>query len=179
MALANPVVYPDNIHLDLGGSNCAWPDPGGLVTVTVFLGDLSEYSQNGITSISFRFERTFGGVLVNTEDLLGGPGDGNVEADGWVSTSVEGCEHPNAWGAIPLAQFVYWFNGEPGTIEVQPHLENGPTYLPCDSAEIQFWNYEEMYYCSYAGVWMEPPEGCGPVTPVTEFSWTAIKALYR
>jgi hypothetical protein len=178
-ASANPQLYPDNMHLDLGGSNCIWPSMSELITVRVYLGDLSLYSQQGITAIAFRFERTFYGFLLESESLLGGPGYGLVEDYGWVSTSGGDCAYPNEWDVIPVARFLYLYLGLPGTIEVQPHLVEGATFVTCASAEEYSWNYYDMYYMSYAGVGMESPYGCGPVTPVTQVSWGAIKSLYR
>jgi len=178
-ASANPTVTPDDICLDLGGSNCVWPETTMPITVNVFLSQLSEYSEGGISSIAFRLERTFPGYLLSSEDLMGGPGEGVVDGEGWVSTASEGCAYPNEWWTIPIARFVFLYVGIPGTLEVQPHAVHGPTFMPCGSAEPWEWNDWDMDYMSFAGVGMEASHGCGPVTPVADASWGSIKALYR
>jgi hypothetical protein len=177
-ACSNPVAYFDNIVLDLGGSNCSSTGPYSPIEVVVLLDFPSEESENGIASISFRFGGSFYGALLESEDLLGGPGDGHVDGDGWVSIAPDGCAQFNEWGMMPLARFRF-FVLETGTIEVRPHLVEGPVLMPCGATEPVEWNHDNMYYYSYAGVGVDPPFGCYGFVPVSSASWGAIKALYR
>ena len=179
VCLASPNRAVENIHLDLGdGTNCAWPVPDQTFVVRIYLDNLDAIGceTDGITGISFKFERTFGGLKIRQTSLLGGTDLGDVEADGWWCSTGGVCVEPDAAGVILVGEVEYQYSGVPGVIDVVPHSANGRVIADCGYGLCD-WNLPDPPG-GVGGVGMEPPRGCGAV-PVASSTWGMVKALYR
>ena len=177
--LANPGPGQDVLYFDVGeGANCISPPDNGEFSVTIYLGGLSSFTAEGIVEISFRLDRTFGGVKLGQTSYLYGPESGDVEGEGWTCTTGGECAGPNASGLIPIARVDYLYLGVPGVIVPAPHESAGASVTTC-LGEAWFWNSYDLPSGGTVGVGTEPPGGCVGGTPVVDVSWGAIKALYR
>ncbi|MBD3366586.1 MAG: hypothetical protein GF405_00260 [Candidatus Eisenbacteria bacterium] len=172
-AFANPV-WNDEVVVEFSdGQNCVWPHPGQVITARVVLTEPG-YAQDGITAFAFRIDRTFGGFVVETRNLLGGLMIGSLESEG-VSVGAATCVTPDGQGRIPIVEIDYFYDGMPGLLSVLWHVDEGATFVDCDQNYHTWYNDSER---NVGGVGMEPPGGCYE-SPVAEMSWGAVKALYR
>ena len=179
VAVANPGPASDVLYFDTGGgANCVWPADGEEFSVTVYLGDLSWFTAEGIIEISFRLDRTFAGVKLGQTSYLYGSESGDVEGAGWTCTTGGECAGANPSGLIPIARIDYLYLGEPGVIVPVPHETAGLSVTTC-SGVAWSWHAGEPPPGGTVGVGMDAPGGCVGSSPVVDRSWGAIKALYK
>jgi len=179
VVVANPGPASDFLYFDVGdGANCVWPAYGDEFAVTVYLGDLSMWTDEGIVEISFRLDRTFAGIKLGQTSYLYGPESGDVEGAGWTCTTGGECTGVMASGLIPIARIDYVYLGEPGVIVPVLHESEGASLTTC-LGESWFWSSYELPIGGTVGVGMDAPGGCVGGSPVVDGSWGAIKALYR
>jgi hypothetical protein len=178
-AAANPTLH-NTFCLDMGGgSNCVWPDPGEIVTATVYLAGTEPWYGGwscDVRSVAFKLERTFGGQLVGQVNLLGGASYGDPET-GWRLYDDEGCTGPGPDGILLLGQAQYLYEGPPGYLRLRAYYSEGLLVRDCDY-NLHWIEETELTSLRYGGVAAAAPWGCY-TTPVEAVSWGAIKALYR
>ncbi len=175
-ASANPV-WNDGVIVEFAdGQNCVWPSyPNQVITARVVLTE-PILAQAGIVGFAFRIERTFGGWVLDTRNLLdpGGLMAGSVEGDG-LSLASATCVLPDEQGRIPIAEIDYVYLGPPGLLTVTGSLLDGQTFVDCEVAWQSWYTYEDL---NTGGVGEVPPAGCFN-SPVETLSWGSIKAMYH
>jgi hypothetical protein len=181
VAFSNPGPATDYLYFDVGGgANCIWPLENETFTVTVYLGDLGLFTEDGITEISLRFDRTFEGIKLGQTSWLYGSESGDIEDSGLtLSTPLGECATPNQFGLIPIISVEYLYLGGPGTITPAAHASAGNSLVNCYDVGVTWYLYGNFETGGTVGVGMEPPEGCLGGTPVADVSWGVVKALYR
>ncbi len=181
VAFSNPGPATDYLYFDVGGgANCIWPLENETFTVTVYLGDLGLFTDDGITEISLRFDRTFEGIKLGQTSWLYGSESGDIEDSGLtLSTPLRECATPSQFGLIPIVSVEYLYLGGPGTITPAAHASAGNSLVNCHDVDVTWYLYGDFNTGGTVGVGMEPPEGCLGGTPVGDVSWGVVKALYR
>jgi hypothetical protein len=92
----------------------------------------------GLVGVTLRLERTFGGFLLGATNLLEGLvlGDfDDIEADGWVIATPGDCAYPDEAGVVVALELQYLYLGPTGSLQVQPHVNEGAVAVDCDFDE--------------------------------------------
>jgi hypothetical protein len=85
--------------------------------------------------------------------------------------------NPDCWDTWPvtLGYLSLFYLGNPGLVEIVPHVDNGHSYITCgDPGEVI-----DYCYVLHGGIGMQPYETTYCGSPVENITWGAVKALYR
>jgi hypothetical protein len=172
-AAANPIIG-DWLYIDFDPPNYVhkvYPEPYTYVDAYVVFSH-PDYFVDGLTCISFAIDLTPGMAdQVSFTGLLPG---GLVIGD-W-DTGVTVCstdciaEFPVTIGVLSLR-----YLGVPGNVAIVDHPDFARWIVDCNDPGQVF------YYCVYThgGIGKNNVVGDCGVSPVEDFSWSAIKSLYR